>query len=271
MLTIWQDVTVPNSADGNSTTPTYPIGSVDSALRLLLLIAKRDHLRIADASRELGVARSTAHRLMQMLQYHGLVRQDPESKSYSAGQALINLGLQVVGKLDIRAAARDAMEVLAAELQETVHLIALQPDAKVICLQSVESPKALRVGDRTGMILEAHATSAGRAMLSTLTDEEVKALYPNPRLTKVQPGTIATRKELLDELRLIRERGYAVQSNQSEPDVSAISVPIQDGEASASLALTVAIPTSRFPSAELPAIGDLLTRHAAQIAGALVP
>ena len=65
--------------------PIYPIGSVDSAMRLLLMIGERDRVRIAEAAKELGVARSTAHRLMQMLLYHGFVRQDPESKAYVAG------------------------------------------------------------------------------------------------------------------------------------------------------------------------------------------
>src|SRR5580692_7111858 len=82
--------------------PTYPIGSVDSVLRLLTMIGEREQVRIAGAAAELGVARSTAHRMMQMLAYHGFVHQDPESKAYVAGPRLIGLGLQIVRKLDVR-------------------------------------------------------------------------------------------------------------------------------------------------------------------------
>jgi hypothetical protein len=42
--------------------PAYPIGSVDNALRVLLLLRSRPRLRVADCAREIGVARSSAHR-----------------------------------------------------------------------------------------------------------------------------------------------------------------------------------------------------------------
>ena len=68
--------------------PMYPIESVDNALQLLLLFREQSSLRVADASRTLGVAPSTAHRLISMLQYHGFVTQDPRTKAYRAGAAL---------------------------------------------------------------------------------------------------------------------------------------------------------------------------------------
>ena len=76
--------------------PAYPIESVDNALQLLLLFREQSTLRVADASRTLGVAPSTAHRLISMLQYHGFVQQDPRSKAYRAGTALAQIGLAVV-------------------------------------------------------------------------------------------------------------------------------------------------------------------------------
>ena len=72
--------------------PAYPISSVDSALRLLLLVGEQGMLRVADASRALGVGRSTAHRLLSMLQYHGFVQQDPVSRAYLAGPSLFGIG-----------------------------------------------------------------------------------------------------------------------------------------------------------------------------------
>lgn len=68
--------------------PQYPIESVDKALKLLLLLGEQPSIRLSEATRYLGVASSTAHRLLAMLAYRGFVRQDPVSKAYLPGPAL---------------------------------------------------------------------------------------------------------------------------------------------------------------------------------------
>jgi DNA-binding IclR family transcriptional regulator len=249
--------------------PIYPIGSVDSAMRLLLMIGERDRVRIAEAAKELGVARSTAHRLMQMLLYHGFVRQDLESKAYVAGPRLIGLGLQLVRKLDVRTIARPYMEALSAEVKDTVHLFALQTGRGVLCLDSVEGPRGLRVGSRTGIVLPAYASSSGRALLSTLPTEDVVEMYPSSRLPKQEQSTIKLRSELLERLEAARKLGYAVQRNESEPDVSAISAPLRVGDGVASFALTVALPSSRLSDEDVPLIGEAVRRYAREIADSM--
>lgn len=249
--------------------PSYPIGSVDSALKLLRMVSEHERVRISDASKELGVARSTAHRIMQMLYYHGFVKQDPESKAYTAGPVLIGMGLQVIRKLDVRAVARPHMEALVAELQETVMLLARQTDTEVVCLDSVESPRALRVGGRTGVVLTAHTSASGRALLSTIPDAEVRALYPHARLTNLRPTSIKTRAALLEELALTRERGFALQRDETEDDVSAVSAPIGGSEGRASFALTITIPTARMTDALAAQIGEAVMSEAREMATAL--
>ena len=249
--------------------PIYPIGSVDSAMRLLMMIGERDRVRIAEAAKELGVARSTAHRLMQMLLYHGFVRQDPESKAYVAGSRLIGLGLQLVRKLDVRTIAHPYMEELAAEVEETVHLFALQAERSVLCLDSVETTRALRVGSRVGVVLAAAASAGGRAVLSTLPTADVMEMYPAARLPKHPHSSIKLRSDLLERLAVARELGYAVQRDESEPGVSAISAPIRMGDAVASFALTVALPSSRLDDKVVPVIGSATVRVAGVIASAL--
>ena len=246
--------------------PAYPIGSVDSALRLLLLVALRDRVRIGEAAADLGVSPSTAHRLMQMLVYHGLVRQDAETKAYLAGPELISIGLQVTRKLDIPAVAHPLMEELATEFRETVHLFVLQPRGRVLCVDSVEGSHGLRIGSRVGSLLPAFASSSGRALLATMPVEEVKGLFPGGRLPQVQPGTIHSRAELLKRLDLVREVGYAVQYDESEAGISAVSAPVRLGGNVATLALTLALPTTRVQQDLMPTLGEAVSRTASMIA-----
>jgi DNA-binding IclR family transcriptional regulator len=78
------------------TAPAYPIESVGNALALLLLYKDRQAIRVAEASNALGVARSTAHRLLAMLQHFGFVRQNARSRAYHAGPALVEIGMAVI-------------------------------------------------------------------------------------------------------------------------------------------------------------------------------
>src|SRR4029079_13259955 len=86
--------------------PLYPIGSVGNALRILLMFRETPDVRVADAAKELGVARSTAHRLLARLQHQGFVVQDATSKAYSTGPVLLGIGLSALAKVDLRSVAR---------------------------------------------------------------------------------------------------------------------------------------------------------------------
>src|SRR5215467_11271681 len=92
--------------------PAYPIASVDRALRLLL-VGRRSSLRLSEASEALGVAPSTAHRLLAMLAFHDFVRHDGDRHGYVPGPALAEIGRARVGTADLRRVARPIVEDLA--------------------------------------------------------------------------------------------------------------------------------------------------------------
>jgi DNA-binding IclR family transcriptional regulator len=260
---------MPEDHDFSQEKPAYPIESVDAAMRLLLLVAQREQLRLADAAEALGVASSTAHRLMQMLIYFGFARQASDSKAYVAGPGLVGLALNVIGKLSIRDVARPHMTSLAADVEETVHLWALQPHGRVLCLESVEGPRMLRVGSRTGILAAASASAAGRAILSTMTDRDLVELYPDTSLTRVAHSPITRREDLLAAVRTASELGYAVQRNEIEPEVSAIAAPVRIGKGAAGFSVSVALPTSRLSEAATSALGVAVIGCAAQISAEL--
>src|SRR5215472_9746005 len=102
--------------------PAYPIASVDRALRLLLLVGRRSSLRLSEASEALGVAPSTAHRLLAMLAFHGFVRPAGDRGGYVAGPALAEVARGAVREADLRRLARPLLRDLAAGTGETAHL-----------------------------------------------------------------------------------------------------------------------------------------------------
>ena len=242
----------------SDTGPAYPIASVNNALLLLLLFREQPRVRLTDACKYLGVAHSTAHRLLAMLAHHGFVQQEPVTRAYIAGPALVEVGLAVVGSLNVREQARPVMEELAAELGETVHLGVLE-GKQVRYVDAVESERALRVVARTGTLVPAHCTSLGKALLAQMTDEQVVKLYP----TSAEPfaarteRSITTQAKLLKEVSRARARGYAVNSGETEDDVGSVAVAFRDF-AGRPAAIAVAAPTSRLSAQRISRIGDLM-------------
>ena len=244
-------------------TPQYPIDSVDNALKVLLLMGERPQLRLTDVSRYLGVATSTAHRLLAMLQYRGFVRQDAATRSYVPGPSLDGVALAVLRRLDVRTRARPVLEKLNAELAETVHLGRLEGD-QVHFIDSIESSRALRVGGRLGRSVPAHCTSNGKAMLASLDDDEVLALYPREALEQLTPHSIATRADLLVELGRIREVGYATSREESEDGVGSIAVALT-GPRTPRHAVNASGPVSRLGEPAWSRMLDAVRAAAAEI------
>ncbi len=223
--------------------PQYPIESVDNALRLLLLLRDKQRLRLTDVSEHLGVASSTAHRLLAMLQYRGFVRQDPDSRAYEAGPALGDIAFAVLRRIDVRARARPVLERLNRELDETIHLGRL--DGQLVnFLDSIESTRAVRVGARMGRMMPANCTSTGKAMLAMLSDDQVRALFPDEQLEGLTAHSIRTRTRLLKDLRDTRRHGYATSSEESEDGVISFAVAIRS-RMEVSYAINTSLPTTR--------------------------
>jgi len=229
--------------------PPYAIESVDNALRLLQTLRDSGQVRVSDAAAELGIARSTAHRLLSMLVYRDFaVRTDDHA--YLPGPALSAPPLAGEPAQRLRQLATPHMEALRDRVSETVNLT-VRLGTQTRFLHTVECDQLLRVGDRTGTILPAWHTSGGKALLADLPDtrltEVLRAASGRPA-GKPAPGrlTEAARRALVPELRLIRERGYAENIEESESGVCAVGMCLRDAAGDAVAALSVSAPSVRY-------------------------
>ena len=223
--------------------PAYPIESVDNALRLLIMLQEQSSIRVADAGELLGVARSTAHRLLAMLQFHGFVTQDLNTRAYGPGPRLIEIGLGAVRDMDVRTVGLRPIERLSRELEETVH-IAIRVGAEVLFVAGFESTHALRAADRTGWRLPVTATAAGKAILSQMDPDEVRQIVPD-QLPELTAATITKWPELENELDEARRQGYATNFGESERDIVAVAAPILDPSQRVRGSVTVTSPSTR--------------------------
>lgn len=224
-------------------------------------------MRVVDAAKELGVAPSTAHRLMATLVYRGFALQD-EQRRYCAGPSLrLDASPNPVRKLV--AAVRPHLDALAAESGETVNLVE-RVGVNVHFLHSVEGPQLVRIGDRSGTVLAAGTSAAGLAALSALSDAAIVQLYRR-RATRSYGNELDEDglAQLLSELAQVRARKYAINIGRTEPELAAIGGYIGIFEQHRTLALSLSAPISRAQSLLSPHVVSLLNSVCGDIRDAL--
>jgi DNA-binding IclR family transcriptional regulator len=225
------------------------MSSVGNALRVLDLLESGSQLRLVDVARSLGVANSTAHRLLTTLRDGGYVGQDPGSSRYVPGPSALRLARRINAERMLRHSALPHLQELSHKLNETVHLqILVGPD--VLFLASAEDNHQLRVPRLAGTRSPAHASAGGKLLLAQLTNDKVHRLFNNG-LVPVTPRTVVDFDRLFSVLQEVRRRGYAVNAGETEPGVYAVAVPVVDADDAIIAALSLAAPVDRLPSARI--------------------
>jgi IclR family acetate operon transcriptional repressor len=210
--------------------------------------------------------KSSTFRYLVTLESRRYVERDT-SGNYRLGPALLPIQEQQVGILV--ASARPYMRQLHEALGETVALGVLE-GTRVTMVDAIESPRAIRLTVRQGEHCTMHATALGKAISATLPDDQVRALLSAEGMPRLTDNTITDLDRYLDELAVVRRRGFAVDDGESEADGRSIAVAMRGTPLVA--AVSVGAPVSRFPLERAEELADNLHRLSDQFATtALVP
>ena len=184
------------------------IRSVATAIELLDCLATEPELGVAELGRRLGVAKSTAHRIVTTLCAKGYVQRVPETKSYRLGIRLHELGELVASRSQLRDHALPLLEQLRNQTGETVHL-AVPEGAQMFYVERLESYQGLRFSSRVSRLRPIHLSSSGKAVAAfnpAVADAACAAGFA----IRTQ-RTIRTKQQFLRCLAETRARGYALQ------------------------------------------------------------
>jgi IclR family acetate operon transcriptional repressor len=223
----------------------YLIPVVRSTFKIITELAQGDPLSLNDAAQRTGIPKSTAFRVLATLQYLGVVVRDRDEKKYRLGRMLTELARETSMMETLRRIALPHMLQLRDAFGETVNLGELQHD-KVVYVEVVPSEYALRLSERPGATVWALSTSLGRCILAFSPQERVASLIGTRKLPALTQFTITQPKKLKQELEKIRERGYAIECEESALQATCVGVPILDRKGIAVAALSISGPTHRF-------------------------
>ncbi|MER5969929.1 IclR family transcriptional regulator [Streptomyces sp. NPDC002055] len=191
-----------------------PVKSAVRTVELLEFFASRPGLHpLAAVQEAVGYPKSSLYMLLRTLVELDWVETDATGTRYGIGVRALLVGTAYLDGDEVVAAARPALDRLAEDTGETVHLARLD-GTDVVHLATRQSRHHLRPFPRVGRRLPAHSTSLGRALLATYSDEQVRAMLP-AALTPLTEHTVTDREQLIEELHRIRERGYAVDREEN--------------------------------------------------------
>jgi len=223
-----------------------PIQSAERIFQVLETLAQMGPIGLMDLSNHLGLHKSTTHRLLTSLICMGYARQDEDTQKYMLSYKIVGLSGQLLDKIDILPIAHSYMKQLAEQSQETVHLVQ-RNENDIIYIDKVESKvSSIRMVSQIGMIHPMYCSGVGKAILSTLSIEEVTKIWNASLIEKKTENTVVTLEELLKVLEIVRERGYALDDEENEMGVRCIAACIYDYRGKAKYAFSISAPVSRM-------------------------
>jgi IclR family transcriptional regulator, KDG regulon repressor len=221
------------------------LSSVGTAVALLKCFSAEEYeLGVSELSRKLGVAKSTVHRLARTLIVDGMLEQNPENEKYRLGIALFGLGALVRRRMNLSSEARQDLFALRQATRETVQL-AILDGTDIMFVYNLESTQAIRVNSDIGVRKPALTSASGRAIMAFQPDEVVAAalaMAPVRRTAKTEIEPARLRKLLAE----VRQRGYAIEDEESEAGMRAIAAPVRGAGGGVVGSVAVAGPVQRL-------------------------
>jgi len=228
------------------------LSSVATAIALLKAFSEDEvEIGISLLAKRLGVAKSTAHRLATTLVSEGLLEQDRATGKYRLGIALFRLGTLVRRRMNVSEEARPHLFSLREKTNETVHL-AILDGADIMYVYFLESTQAIRMRSDLGGRKPAYCTAEGQAILAFSPAEVVQSAIRRGLHART-PQTITDADKLLRALDTVRQKGCAIEDEESEIGVRCIAAPIRNDTGEVVAAVGVAGPVSRLSKKALTA------------------
>jgi DNA-binding IclR family transcriptional regulator len=240
------------------------VRAVDRALDVLLCFNKETpELTMTQIADQVGIHKSTAHRLLATLENRRFVHRDANTGVYRLGIRLLQMAYLTLEQSDLRLLAVPFMHQLCDKYEENIDLTVLD-GADVVFINILEGPHRVKLAAAIGQRLPAFATASGKAILGFLPEKSVRRIIEQgmPQLT---PFTLSTREKLFNNLKTVRELGFSISEQELEEQINAVAAPVLDQAGQPIASIAVAGPAYRLSLERMREIGPDLVVAAKKI------
>lgn len=219
---------------------------------------------VSEVAAAIGTHRSTAMRLMGVLEDRDMISRVDGGRTYRLGLGVVRLAASVIDRLDLTRYGRSVCAQLAAETGETVNLAVLHAN-HVLNLDQVVGHTSVTMHTWIGHLMPLHCTSTGKVLLAHLPSEPRRRLLAETGLPARTPRTITSLATLDADLDATAARGYAVATEEYEIGLNAMAAPIRGGSGLVTAAASVSGPTYRLDEARMRRMAPALIGATAEI------
>ncbi|TJZ44001.1 IclR family transcriptional regulator [Streptomyces piniterrae] len=239
------------------------VQSVDRAVSVLEILARMGEAGVTEISEELGVHKSTAFRILGVLENRGLVEQEKERGKYFLGAGVLRLAGAAAIRLDISQEGQPVCRALATDTGETANIAVLDGDAAVNIMQA-RGAAAVTAYNWLGRRTPLHATASGKVLLAHLPRERREALVTR-KLARFTENTVATPAALRAQLTAAFEDGFACTTEELEIGLNAVAAPVRAHDGAVIGAIGVSGPAYRMERSLLPELAERSAKAAAEL------
>jgi DNA-binding IclR family transcriptional regulator len=237
----------------------YNVRAVERALQILNCFDDAHPERgLTEIAQIVDLHKATTHRIVTTLVNNGYLERTPDNQKYRLGLRLADMGFKVISRMDVRREALPLMNELVKKWDETVDL-SLFDHGEVLYIESLKGNRVLQIAAAVGQRLPAYCTASGKIFLSFLPAEELDPILSQP-MDPHTTKTITFPDMLRQQLYEARARGYALDDEEMEMGIVAVSAPIRDQSGKVVAAVSIPCPTNRMtPERKTEIIDSLLT------------
>ncbi|MFL9888788.1 IclR family transcriptional regulator [Paraburkholderia agricolaris] len=232
-----------NDADTGSEI-NYRVPGLERGLKILTEFSPREPvLGAPELSKRLKIPRTTVFRLLQTLESLGFLERADKDRNYRLGVAVLRLGFEYLSSLELTDLGLPIIEALRNDTGLTSHIV-IRDGRDVVFVAKAQShaPIFSSVKVNVGTRLPAYATTHGQVLMSDMTLDELKRLYPEPELERFTKQTPATVEDLYERVCDDARRGYAISESSFERGISVVSAPVRNDTGRIVAVITTTIP-----------------------------
>ena len=205
---------------------TKNIQSVERAFAILESFQQSDdgERSVKEISEALGLNKSTAFGLINTLTDLGYLQQNEKNQKYYLGLKLLNFSNIIKVQNRIIRIVHPYLEQVSRKYGETAHCAVKRNDA-VVYVDKVESTGSITINTHIGTQNYMHCSGVGKCILAYLPAEEQERILSGPLVTKTF-NTITNSEQLREEIRKVREQGYATDNEEDSLGLSCVAIPV---------------------------------------------
>ena len=222
------------------------IQSVDRAIRVLTALQGARRMTLSELSARLQLPPSTVHGIVRTLLQHGMVVQDRGSSRYQLGPAVLRLGNVYLDTLELRSKAIPWAAELARRTGCSVRVGVLVLD-DVVIIHHEPRPDSSRQMPEVGIVIPAHASALGKALLAFDDGARSRLLDAAP-LRSMTGETIIDADALGARLAEVRRTGLATEEGEAVIGECSVASPVFDSFGSAVGAIGIVVPAAGWPA-----------------------